>query len=116
MKFSVFGILSAGLVMALQAPAHAYNWKMLAECHFIGADGTQLDETCRVEGSSNQGNEGFTINWKDGTQTRVSGSFVTGERYTVDQRPAVMRRVNDVTVLRTYSGNVIILHKVQELK
>jgi len=117
MKAKLVSILGVTLALTLQLPAQAVSWKMLAECHFIGVDGKQkIDDTCRVEGGSGQGMTTFFISWKDGVKTKVQGNFVTGENYTVDGRPAVMKRVNDVTILRTYGGNVIILHKIRELR
>ncbi|MBW4578670.1 MAG: hypothetical protein KME42_03735 [Tildeniella nuda ZEHNDER 1965/U140] len=117
MKMRFVGLMGTTLALLLQLPAHAVNWKMLANCYFIGADGKQqIDDVCQIEGGSGQGMEGFTISWKDGVKTKVSGNFVTGQNYQVDGRPAVMKRVNNVTVLRTYSGNVIIFHKIRELR
>lgn len=117
MKLSIFGSLTAILLFVTQSPAHARSWRMLAECHFVSADGKeQIDDTCEVEGSSGQGMTYFTIKWRDGVQTRVSGNFATRSNYKVDQKPAIQRSVNNVTFLRTDSGNVIILHKLRDLE
>lgn len=118
MKRPRFAVLCLGATIALllQLPANARTWKMLANCHFISADGKQqIDDVCEVIGGSGQGIEMFTIAWKDGVRTKVSGNFGTGQNYKVDGRPAIMRRVNSVTVLRTDSGNVIIFHKIRDL-
>jgi len=117
MKAKLASILGVTLALTLQLPAQAVSWKMLAECHFIGVDGKQqIDDTCRVEGGSGQGMTTFFISWKDGVKTKVQGNFARNENYTVDGQPAVMKQVNAVTILRTYSGNVIILHKIRELR
>ncbi|MBW4526832.1 MAG: hypothetical protein KME18_16865 [Phormidium tanganyikae FI6-MK23] len=116
MKLSLLGALAAILAIIPQFPAHARSWAMLVECHFISANGNeQIDDTCRVEGSSGQGMTSFNIIWKDGVQTSVSGNFATGQGYTVDQRPAVMKEINDVTILRTNSGNIIIFRRLRDL-
>jgi hypothetical protein len=110
------GFLGTVLALLVQLPASAVSWKMLADCRFIGADGKQIDDVCQIEGSSGQGQTTFIISWKDGVKTKVSGNFGTGQNYQVDGKPAVMKQVNNVTVLRTYSGNVIIFHKIRELR
>lgn len=116
MKMRFVGLAGVAFALVLQLPANAVSWKMLANCYFIGADGKQIDDVCQIDGFSGQGQSIFVISWKDGVKTKVSGNFATGQDYQVDGRPAVMKRVNNVTILRTYSGNVIMFHKIRELK
>jgi len=117
MQKRLIGLLGTAFALLVQMPANAAMWKLLANCYFISANGKeQIEEECVIEGSSGQGMEGFTMFWSDGVRTKVSGNFVTGQNYQVDGRPAVMKRVNNVTVLRTASGNVIIFHKIRELR
>jgi hypothetical protein len=97
----------------LALPARAANWEMQAKCYFISADGKQqIENTCRVVGTSKDGMEGHKIFWEDGVETAVSGNFASGENYRVDGQPAIRRSVNNVSIYRTTSGNLIILHKI----
>ena len=114
MKIGFVSFSGLLLMMILATSAKAYNWEIQDACHFISADQKkQIDDTCYVEGFSSQGVEFFIVNWKDGVKTKVKGNFVSQSSYTVDGLPAAMRRVNNVTILHTQSGNTIILFKIQ---
>lgn len=94
-------------------PAKAVSWEMQAECHFISANGReQIENLCRIAGSSGQGQTAFTIYWEDGMKTLVTGRFITNIDYMVDGKPAIHRHLDSVTVLRTQSGNLIIFRKI----